>query len=122
MNLKKHILLFLFAIIAAISLAQDLRLILFNKTGQRLDSLAFDDLMLGNLENNDSLYITQLNGLTMNGPYLIHKVTAKLLNNKMVQSLSGCGTKSSQVNSGVYKYEIVLYKNTYSERIGLIKM
>jgi hypothetical protein len=118
--MKKHLSLFLFAVLVIKCQAQDLTLVLYNKTGQHLDSLVLDEIFLGNLDNNDSLYITELPTLTLNGPYLLHKVSAKLENNKQVKSMLGCGTKASKVNMGIYKYEIVLYENDYSETIGLI--
>jgi hypothetical protein len=119
--MKKHFSLFLFAALVIKCQAQDLTLVLYNKTGQHLDSLVLEEIFLGNLDNNDSFYITELPTLTLNGPYLLHKVSAKLEDIKPVKSMLGCGTKASKVNIGIYKYEIVLPENDCSETIGLLK-
>ncbi len=115
------IILFLIACISD-SNAQDLTLVLYNKTGKQLDSLLFDDAFLGSLEDNDSIYITYLSDLTLSGPYLLNQVKAVLENNEPVKTLAGCGTKASKVEFGVYKYEIVLFENDSYKRLALLKL
>lgn len=101
--------------------SQDLTLVLYNKTGQHLDSLLLDDTFLGSLEDNDSIYITYLPDLILSGPYLLNQVKAVLENSDPIKTLAGCGTKASKVEFGMYKYEIVLFENNSYKRLALLK-
>ena len=101
--------------------AQELEVVLYNKTGQNLDSLVVADHFAGSLKKDSVLAIKGIKNLLMQGEQPMRRPRANILGKTALPMVSECSTKSKSVSSGKFTFDICLYEAEAGFRLYLKK-
>ena len=99
------------------AIGQNLCVTLYNTTGYDLDSVSFTGTYVGKIAKSDSTTLKGLKELTMIGDGTLEWATGTIKGKKIELPTLGCGTGSFVVNSGNYKFNLVLNEYTLHRNV-----
>jgi hypothetical protein len=118
MCLNRHIgLFFCLLLCSGLCAGQALHITLYNKTGYDLDSLVFEKQVLGSLRKDSTLELWSQRSFTLQGMVPPFRPYAHIKGKENPKMLSPCGTKSRQVKSGTYAFDILFYEDEHGYRL-----
>jgi hypothetical protein len=97
--------------IPSLTHAQNINLTVFNKTGYDLDSVSFHHYNLGKIGKEDTIFLSDLNELVMQGNVPLHRPFGIIQGKKRPNNLKPCGTKSRKEKAGSYAFDLLIYEN-----------
>jgi|GEM_PF-2322655 hypothetical protein len=101
---------------------QNVSVTLYNTTGYDMDSVYFAGIRIGKMAKDDSATLTGLKEITMIGigNSTLESATGIIKGKNMALPELGCGTGSYTVNSGSYKFYLVLQERLYKKNVYTI--
>jgi hypothetical protein len=106
--------------INSVAYSQKPSIAIHNKTGIMLDSIQIDTFYLGQLRNDSSVIVLDINEFKISGPYPLLRVSAIDGSGKLMKSLAACGTKAVTVKEGHYAFDIILNNAGLNPHLQLI--
>jgi hypothetical protein len=91
-------------------MGQNINLVVFNKTGYNLDSISFCKIEIGNITQDSSVVLTDLDEITFLGDLPLHLPFGLIEGKKRPMNLTPCGTKSKKKKEGFYQFDILIYE------------
>lgn len=95
-------------LIPTFSIAQNIKITVFNKTVYNLDSVSFDHFYLGKISKDSTVFISSISEITMHGDVPLIRPFGIIKGKKRPVNLKECGTKSKKKKSGIYAYDILI--------------
>jgi len=102
---------------------QNVCVTLYNTTGYDMDSVYFAGIRIGKMAKDDSVTLKDLKEITMIGigNSTLESATGVIKGKNIEPPELGCGTGSYTVNSGDYKFYLVLRERLYAKNVYTIK-
>jgi hypothetical protein len=101
---------FISLVLPPLSFCQNLGIEVFNKTGYNLDSVSFCKIEIGNITQDSSVVLTDLDEITFLGDLPLHLPFGLIEGKKRPMNLTPCGTKSKKKKEGFYQFDILIYE------------
>ena len=95
-------------LIPTFSIAQNIKITVFNKTGYNLDSVSFDHFYLGKISKDSTVFISGISEITMHGDVPLLRPFGIIKGKKRPVNLKECGTKSKKKKLGIYAFDILI--------------
>ncbi len=90
--------------------AQVVEITVYNRTGLELDSVAFENVFLGKLSADTSVFVALTQGITMQGEVPLFRPVAHVEGKPKQPLQLKCSTKSRKVYAGHYALDVRLYE------------
>ena len=104
-------------LIPALSIGQNIKIKVFNKTGYNLDSVSFNHFYLGKISKDSTVFFSDIKEITMQGDIPLHRPFGIIEDKKRPHNLTKCGTKSRKVKAGRYAFDIFIYETGNEYRL-----
>ncbi len=101
---------FISLVLHSLSFCQIVGIEVFNKTGYNLDSVSFYNIELGNITQDSSVVLADLDEIIFLGDLPLHLPFGLIEGKKRPTNLTPCGTKSKKKNDGFYQFDILIYE------------
>ena len=99
------------------SLGQNIKVIVFNKTGYALDSVSFHQNYLGNIPKDSAVVLSNLNDIVLLGDVPVPRPVGCLDGQNRPLNLLECGTKSKKKKEGVFMFDLLIYETGNEYRL-----
>lgn len=104
-------------LIPSYAIGQNIKVVIFNKTGFNLDSVSFNRIYLGNIPKDSTVVLSNLSEIIMQGDVPLHLPFGIIEGKKRPVNLLVCATKSNKKKDGIYMFDILLYERDNEYRL-----
>jgi hypothetical protein len=104
-------------LIPTFSIAQNIKITVFNKTGYNLDSVSFDHFYLGKISKDSTVFISGISEITMQGDVPLYRPFGIIKEKKRPFNLTKCGTKSKKMKAGSFAFDLFIYETGNEYRL-----
>ena len=104
-------------LIPSYAIGQNIKVVIFNKTGFNLDSVSFNRIYLGNIPKDSTVVLSNLSEITMQGDVPLHLPFGIIEGKKRPVNLLVCATKSKKKKDGIYMFDILIYERENEYRL-----
>ena len=104
-------------LISSWSVGQNIQIKVFNKTGYDLDSVSFEHVYLGSIRKDSSVFLTNINEITMHGNVPLYRPNGSINNQKKPFNFKPCSTKSKKIKAGSYSFDLFIYETKNEFRL-----
>ena len=104
-------------LIPTFSIAQNIKITVFNKTDYDLDSVSFDHFYLGKISKDSTVFISGISEITMKGYVPLYLPFGIIKEKKRPFNLTKCGTKSKKKKAGSFAFDLFIYETGNEYRL-----
>lgn len=99
------------------TIAQNIQIEVFNKTGYTLDSVSFENYYLGKIRKDSSVFISGIDEFSIQGDVPLNRPFGIIEGKKRPLNLKSCATKSKKKKSGNYAFDIFIHERGNEYRL-----